>query len=720
MKKVILFLLILTSLFLNIFNINSQETTQVVGKGVSSSNLIFPTGIYYAFNKVFISNYYGNTITIYDLPTGIYQEFGCFGSEKEKLNHPNSLLVTTNEKIVVIDSGNNAVKVFDFMGNFEFSFGENVLHAPVDLDLFGGFFYITDYEDSKIYIFDTTNFNLYDSFGSRGTNPKEFNGLLGIFIDNNGYIYACDSENKRVQIFDINFNFIKAINISGKPSDVFVDRDGKIYVSDYDTLKIHVFDRMGVSKIKEIKLNTDADWFFFKAIPSIFITEDNYLMYSIPWENRVEIIDENGKLIRVIGEEDKVGNLCYPISISISNDKRIFIVDNMSNSVNIYNQNGSFLNKINYAFEHPNKIFIDENDNIYVISRYLGEIVCFDKNLNFKFKIKNFSNSDSFYFPYDIFIKNDKIYVVDTLKDRIVIFSRDGKFLSSYGSNERNYLALDKPISIFIDEDNSIFILNYGDKTINYYDSSFNLITSYKDSNLKSPSSIQKYLDYLFISDDEKNKIYVYRLNNNKIEFLKTFGETGGPHHHFCTLRKTIDNYNFETEKFLGISDIYIKENHLYVVDSFNRRVQIVDINKIIGNSYKKFVITLWIDKPKALINEKEVYIDPQNPKVVPFVVPPGRTVVPIRFISESFGAQVTWEGDTKTIRIYLNSKNIKITLQVGNKIARVNDKIITLDAAPLIKEGRTFVPLRFISESFGADVKWFGEEKKIVIEFTP
>lgn len=718
MKKFI-FILILSLLLSYTFNLNSEETIRVIGKGTTSSNLVFPTGIYYAFNKAFISNFYGHTITIYDFQTGKYQEFGCFGDKEYNLKHPNSLLITTNEKIVVVDSGNKAIKVFDFNGNFEFSFGENVLNGPVDLDLFGGYFYVTDYDDSKIYIFDTINFNLYKTYGKKGKNIGEFDGPLGLFIDENGFIYVCDSKNRRVQIFNLDFKHIKSININGYPADVFVDRGGNIYISDYDTMKIHVFNKMGISKLKEIKLNTDSNWYFFKAIPSLFVSDDNNLFYSIPWENRVEIIDQNERLIRIIGEEDKVGNLRYPKSASISSDKRIFIVDNMSDSVNIYNQNGVFIGKINYAFEHPNKIFIDEMDNIYVISKYSGEVVCFDKNLNLKFKIRNFSNSDSFYFPYDIFVKNNKIYVADTLKDRILIFSTDGKFLSSYGKNERNYLALEKPISIYIDESGSIFVLNYENKTIDFYNPSFVLITSYKDINLSSPSSIQKYLNYLFVSDDEKNKIFIYVIKDNKIEFLKSFGESGGPHNFNCGLRKFIDNYEYGTGKFLGISDLFIKENFLYVVDSFNRRLQIIDINNILGVSSKKLTITLWIDKPKALINEKEVYIDSQNPKVAPFIVPPGRTVVPIRFISETFGANVIWEADTKTIRIHLESKNIKITLQVGNKIAKVNDKVITLDAPPLIKEGRTFVPLRFISESFGAKVEWFNVEKKIVIELS-
>jgi hypothetical protein len=48
--------------------------------------------------------------------------------------------------------------------------------------------------------------------------------------------------------------------------------------------------------------------------------------------------------------------------------------------------------------------------------------------------------------------------------------------------------------------------------------------------------------------------------------------------------------------------------------------------------------------------------------------------------------------------------------------LAKVDGKDVKLDVAPIIKDGRTFVPIRFISEAFGADVKWDANEKKITI----
>lgn len=82
-----------------------------------------------------------------------------------------------------------------------------------------------------------------------------------------------------------------------------------------------------------------------------------------------------------------------------------------------------------------------------------------------------------------------------------------------------------------------------------------------------------------------------------------------------------------------------------------------------------------------------------------------GVTFVPMRNIFGALHASVTWEPKTQTI---IGRKgNITITLTVGQKTARINGKAVNLDAAPIVKGGVTFVPVRFISQSLGATVKW-------------
>jgi len=62
--------------------------------------------------------------------------------------------------------------------------------------------------------------------------------------------------------------------------------------------------------------------------------------------------------------------------------------------------------------------------------------------------------------------------------------------------------------------------------------------------------------------------------------------------------------------------------------------------------------VELWVGKPTARVNGISVPIDPANDTVVPFVLPPGRTMLPLRFIAESLGAKVYWLQETKEVLV--------------------------------------------------------------------
>lgn len=91
-----------------------------------------------------------------------------------------------------------------------------------------------------------------------------------------------------------------------------------------------------------------------------------------------------------------------------------------------------------------------------------------------------------------------------------------------------------------------------------------------------------------------------------------------------------------------------------------------------------------------------------------------GRTMVPMRAIFERLGAEIEWENETKTVTAVKGSTVIKITL--GQSTAYVNGKPLTLDVAAIAMNGRTLVPLRFVSESLGADVQWDGATSTVLI----
>jgi len=119
--------------------------------------------------------------------------------------------------------------------------------------------------------------------------------------------------------------------------------------------------------------------------------------------------------------------------------------------------------------------------------------------------------------------------------------------------------------------------------------------------------------------------------------------------------------------------------------------------------------IQLTIDDKVVLINDKPL----RTLEAAPFISN-GRTMVPVRFISETFGAKVVWDSTTQGITITINDTSI--SMQVGNPVVTVNGKEVKLDAPPVIRNGRTFVPLRFIMEVFGAKVDYESATRKITI----
>lgn len=112
--------------------------------------------------------------------------------------------------------------------------------------------------------------------------------------------------------------------------------------------------------------------------------------------------------------------------------------------------------------------------------------------------------------------------------------------------------------------------------------------------------------------------------------------------------------------------------------------------------------IVIYMDSAMAMVNHQEKQIDPENDMVVPFIQDK-RSLVPIRFIAESLGAEVSWHQASKTATITMGNK--KIEIKIGSNEMHVNNKEVALDVPAVIKDKRTFVPLRAVSEALGKQV---------------
>lgn len=112
------------------------------------------------------------------------------------------------------------------------------------------------------------------------------------------------------------------------------------------------------------------------------------------------------------------------------------------------------------------------------------------------------------------------------------------------------------------------------------------------------------------------------------------------------------------------------------------------------------------VETPYVVISVNSQIIKPQN---TPIIVD-GRTLLPLRTLLNSFGIQnedsyIYWNPTKRSVTI--NDSNTNVYLSIGNKIAYVNSIAVTLDVSPIIYKDRTYIPVRFISQSLDKEVNW-------------
>jgi len=113
-------------------------------------------------------------------------------------------------------------------------------------------------------------------------------------------------------------------------------------------------------------------------------------------------------------------------------------------------------------------------------------------------------------------------------------------------------------------------------------------------------------------------------------------------------------------------------------------------------------------DEIGLIINGQKIECD-VSPEIIN-----GRTLVPARVIFDSFGAEVFWNDSLR--QVVVSTSASVIIFNIGSKIAYVNGVAFNIDVAPVIMNGRTLIPVRFISERMGYDVVWNGTDRTVNI----
>ena len=128
-------------------------------------------------------------------------------------------------------------------------------------------------------------------------------------------------------------------------------------------------------------------------------------------------------------------------------------------------------------------------------------------------------------------------------------------------------------------------------------------------------------------------------------------------------------------------------------------------------DSYPRDAILLTIGDPNLVIGGQAQPIDEQGTAPQ---IQGDRTLLPLRAVVEAMGGKVGWVDATRSVSLSLEGKEILMT--IGSRTVTVDGREEQLDVAPILSGGRTMLPIRYVAESFGYQVDWEADTQRVIL----
>lgn len=238
-------------------------------------------------------------------------QLGGRGSEPGSFTWPRGLAVGPDNSIVVADSSNHRVQVFNSNGIFVKQFGEYG-NGEGEFDCLAGVavnrigqYIIADRYNHRIQVLDPQG-RFLRAFGSQGTADGKFNYPWGVTTDALGFIYVCDKENHRVQVFQSDGSFVGKFGTCGRgegqlehPHYIAVSNTNRVIVSDSNNHRIQVFDVNG--KVLSTFGGEGSDDGQFKFPRGVAVDDQGYIFVADSGNNRIQIFNPDGSFLKTFG-----------------------------------------------------------------------------------------------------------------------------------------------------------------------------------------------------------------------------------------------------------------------------------------------------------------------------------------------------------------------------------------------------------------------------------
>ena len=183
---------------------SSGELIKCIGReGSKEGEFNDPRGVTIHSNQVYVCDADNHRIQVFDLELNFIRSIGSHGSGRGEFNRPLDVTFDIAGNMYVVEFDNSRVQVMDsseqFVGMFDQE-GEGELSHPTALHIADKYVYVSDWSSHRIAVYKTSG-QYVTSFGRHGEGEGELNSPFCITSCINGFIYVCDSNNKRVQVF---------------------------------------------------------------------------------------------------------------------------------------------------------------------------------------------------------------------------------------------------------------------------------------------------------------------------------------------------------------------------------------------------------------------------------------------------------------------------------------------------------------------------------------
>ena len=183
---------------------SSGKLIKYIGKkGSKEGEFDDPRGVTLYDNQVYVCDRNNHRIQVFDLNLNFVRSIGSHGKGRGEFNAPHDVNFDTPGNMYVVEWGNKRVQVLDTSGQFIRAFGQEgkgKLRSPSGLHIVDKYVYVSDWSGNCIVVYETSG-QFVTSFGRCGQNEGKFSGPYCITSCTDGFMYVCDKNNGRVQIF---------------------------------------------------------------------------------------------------------------------------------------------------------------------------------------------------------------------------------------------------------------------------------------------------------------------------------------------------------------------------------------------------------------------------------------------------------------------------------------------------------------------------------------